>query len=217
MTPQNSRAEICRTVLEGGPILADALLDRIGLPEKQGEALLSNLCREGILRRSPQDRVTVMDRKRCERYAAEAAPPPPAESTMPPVLKLATPPKVRAELALPEKIGVRKGVPLPLLTKGRAAAPCPFPFAEMREVGDSFALDVPVGAEPKLYAKAIHNHVRRYAKSNPDFKVAIRTAPDGSWVGCWREAGEPVKPENVADVTGSLGIRTRKKGNGAAA
>lgn len=210
-------ADICRIVLEEHNPLIDEVYERVGVGERTGEALLKKLCGEGALKRD-RDRLMVAGSGIvARRLAADASPArapadkPPAANNLP-VLSMAAPKPVRRELPIPAAIAVRKDVPLPPSSVGIRARPSPWPFDSLVDIGDSFAVDVAEGFTAKRYASAIKAAADAYAKKHPGFRVAIRTALDGSWVGAWREA-PPVKPENVAPITsGSLGIRARKAG-----
>jgi hypothetical protein len=86
-------------------------------------------------------------------------------------------------------IKIDKGVPIPTTYR---SGTCPYPFAEMG-VGDSFAIPVPLGEQPKVVAGRIRARVEWWKKQAPGFHAAIRVEQDGKAVRCWRVAEAPSK------------------------
>lgn len=80
-------------------------------------------------------------------------------------------------------IKVEKGVPMPAAM--RAPKPSPYPFAEMA-IGDSFAVSVPIGEQPKALSQLIRSRLSAYCRHHPEFAAAVRIEVGERSVRCWR-------------------------------
>lgn len=200
----SNKATVCRVVLDDVSIHEDALADRTGIAPRVLAALLTALCREGALRRTGEY-IAVGIKARCEAIAesdgnGSASPPvahSPTQASMPA-------PKRAAAVALPPTFTIDKGVPLQPVRGRGAGRAIKFPFAQM-EVGDSFSVPVPDGADAKHLAKSIALDLSAYRKRCGTFHSAIRVEPTGKTVRCWRlaESISPrrPKPNGAAHVT----------------
>jgi hypothetical protein len=93
-----------------------------------------------------------------------------------------TPPQKLAAVAA-VSIKIEKGIPIP--TAMRAPKPCPYPFDSM-EIGDSFAIAVPIGAQAADISKLIRSRLSSYMRQHPQFAGAVRIEKDERSVRFWR-------------------------------
>jgi hypothetical protein len=94
----------------------------------------------------------------------------------------------------PPLIRIEKGIPLP--TSLRAPKPCPYPFADMA-IGDSFAVPVPIGEQPKALSQRIRARLTAYCRLHAEFSGAVRVEAGERSVRCWRVAA-PASPAKKA-------------------
>lgn len=218
-------AEICRCIDDATNPTAEAVFDRLSLAGRVGDALVNKLCREGLVKRDGDRLVAGWNKKAFREMVAEASPPAnPQHTTLRPMtgapfeVNANDKPKraKRRDLPVPVKIEIRTDVPCPPARIGKVPRVIPWPFAQMQP-GHSFSVDVPEGFTPQEVAKALAADVVRFRKTMPEFRAAIRIAEDQKSVGLWREANTSIAPlQTIEAPSGSLGIRARKKSNGAA-
>lgn len=191
----NTKAAICREVLDEVSLDIDVLADRLSISEKMRDSIVLMLCGEGVLRRTG-NHLTVNSEKRAREIApseplAKTAPVP---NSLPATHSATTKPLL---IALPSEFKIEKDVPIPTSRLGRAPGKPRFPFADMA-IGDSFAIPVPPGIEPKLVAAAVRKDASNWRRTRPEFQVAIRTEPTGESVRCWRIESNRKVPGNAA-------------------
>jgi hypothetical protein len=184
----NTKAAICREVLDETMLDIDTLGARLGLTEKMRDSVVSLLCGEGVLRRTGNN-LTVKNQKRALEFAnseplAKMAPAPSAP-TIGAQLAAGKP----NAIALPTEFKIEKGVPIFASRIGRAPGPPRFPFPDMA-IGDSFAVPVPSGTPAKEVADLVRKDASNWRRTRPEFQVAIRTDPTGKDVRCWRVEGK---------------------------
>lgn len=192
----NTKAAICREVLDETMLDIDTLGARLGLTEKMRDSVISLLCGEGVLRRTGNN-LTVKNAKRALEFANSE----PLAKTAPadPTPRLPAKPSA---IALPSEFKIEKGIPLAAGKNGRMAREPRFPFAQM-EIGDSFSVPVPSGTQAKEVADLLQKDATNFRRTRPHFKTAIRTAPTGDEVRCWRIEGRAPRQGNGHDSKGT--------------
>lgn len=203
----NTKAAICREILDEVSLDVDMLGERLGLSTKVRDSMVSLLCGEGVLRRVG-NHLTVKNQKRALEFAnseplAKTAPAPSA----PTIGAQLAATKVSA-IALPTEFKIEKGIPLFTARLGRATGPPRFPFPDM-VIGDSFAIPVTPGTQAKLIADAVRREASNWRRKRPEFQVAVRTEPGGANVRCWRVEGKVATQGNGA-AQGSKGTKIGK-------
>lgn len=80
------------------------------------------------------------------------------------------------------QIKIEKGIPVPLI-------PCRknmYPFHNMKEIGDSFAVPINIKTDPKRIVSSIRSSFMRFTKTNKlKWKCIIAITEDRK-VRCWR-------------------------------
>ena len=79
-------------------------------------------------------------------------------------------------------IKIEKGVAMPLLP-GRKNK---YPFENMTEVGDSFAVPISKNSDPKRVVSSIRGSFMRFTKTNKLKWKCIIAITEDSYVRCWR-------------------------------
>lgn len=199
--------EICRMVVDDGNPTVDSVYDRLQLTRAVGDALVSKLCRDGILKRTPGGRLVGVNPKELAQWGdkkpplGSSAPVPPFMGPIGPVLgerpnrepkerPTRAAPKPYREFPVPAKVELREGVPCPPPRTMKLG--CPWPFGSMKP-GMSFAIDVPEGWTAHDVAGKLSRDATNWRRKHPDFQVAVRILEGGKKVGLWRES-EPPKP-----------------------
>jgi hypothetical protein len=181
----NTKAAICREILDEVSIDIDMLGERLGLSTKVRDSMVSMLCGEGVLRRVG-NHLTIKNEKRAREFAASEplakTAPVPATPTLGAQLAATTKPSA---IALPAAFKIEKGVAIPERGRGRPAGVPRFPFPDMG-IGDSFAVPVPKGTEAKEIADLVRKDASNWRRTRPEFNIAIRTDETGENVRCWR-------------------------------
>lgn len=212
----DAQGRIANAVLRAGRYDVGDLFYNLGMNGSTGGEIITSMVKRGLLKRSGDivsvgDRALL---QKCvdvtggaEPIEEKAAPPATAVAKVngakhvpvvpaPPAKKDPAPPDDkpkapaaatrRFQLPVPERIEIRKGVPLPAAITARKA--CPWPFDKM-DVGDSFVVPVPTGVAASLALRRVSVDAIRYRKQHSGWTFRLRILDDGASIGVWRVKG----------------------------